>query len=244
MLNARGLDLTATDILKADLLDRVGPAQEASLAKRWEAVELELGRDAFVELFGHIRMIYERDKPRSALESAFKAVVPPFAGDAEAFVSNVLEPIADAYTLLSDYKEVRTRFGAEAAKAVRSLQRIDSKDWMAPALLRLWACQPGDSAAVATFLIDLERVAYSLFVNRADVNGRIARFADVMDEFQPRPGRSPATGGLTLTSEEQREFVEALSGPLYRQSRVCRPVLQRLDEALCWVRRTMNSSSR
>ena len=84
----------------------------------------------------------------------------------------------------------------------------------------------------SSFLIDLERVAYSLFVNRADVNRRIARFADVMDEFQPRPGRSPATGGLTLTSEEQREFVETLSGPLYRQSRVCRPVLQRLDEAL------------
>jgi uncharacterized protein with ParB-like and HNH nuclease domain len=87
VLNAHGLDLTATDILKADLLDRVEPALEASLAKRWEEMELELGRDAFVELFGHIRMVYERDKPRSALESAFKAVVPPFAGDAETFVS-------------------------------------------------------------------------------------------------------------------------------------------------------------
>jgi uncharacterized protein with ParB-like and HNH nuclease domain len=30
VLNARGLDLTATDILKADLLDRVAPAQESA----------------------------------------------------------------------------------------------------------------------------------------------------------------------------------------------------------------------
>jgi hypothetical protein len=232
VLNAHGLDLTATDILKADLLDRVEPALEASLAKRWEEVELELGRDAFVELFGHIRMVYERDKPRSALESAFKAVVPPFAGDAETFVSEVLEPVADAYALLSNDPEVRTRFGAEAAKAVRSLQRIDSKDWMAPALLRLWRPKPGDGSVAGQFLIDLERVAYSLFVTRADVNERIARFAGVMDEFQPRPGRTPVSAGLTLTPEEQRKFVEALSGPLYRKSRVCKPVLQRLDEAL------------
>jgi hypothetical protein len=232
VLNARGLDLTATDILKADLLERVGPALETSLAKRWEAVELELGRDAFVELFGHIRMIFERDKPRSALESAFKAVVPPFAGDAETFVSKVLEPIADAYALLGNDSEVRIRFSTEVAKAVRSLQRIDSKDWMAPALLRLWTCQPGESLAVGRFLVDLERVAYSLFVTRADVNERIARFAGVMDEFQPRPGRPGTPTGLALTSEEQKQFVEALSAPLYTKSRVCKPVLQRLDEAL------------
>jgi hypothetical protein len=232
VLNARGLDLTATDILKADLLDRVGPTLETSLAKRWEAVELQLGRDAFVELFGHIRMIYERDKPRSALESTFKAIVPPFAGDAEAFVSEVLEPIADAYALLGDQTGIRMRYGAEAGKAVRSLQRIDSKDWVPPALLRLWSRHADDGSAVGQFLVDLERVAYFLFVTRADVNGRIARFADVMDEFQPRHGRPPAATGLNLTAGEQKNFVEAINGDLYRQSRVCKPVLQRLDEAL------------
>ena len=232
VLNARGLDLTATDILKADLLDRAGRELEIPLAKRWEAVELDLGRDAFVELFGHIRMIYERDKPRSALESAFKTVVPPFEGDAETFVSDVLEPIADAYAILNDHTEVRARFGVEAARAVRSLKRIDSKDWMAPALLRLWAYVPGDAATAGQFLIDLERVAYSLFVVRADVNERIARFAGVMDEFQPRPGRPTSLLGLALTPAEQKQFAEALGGPIYRQTRVCKPVLQRLDEAL------------
>lgn len=232
VLNARGLDLTATDILKADLLERVGQIQEGPLAKRWEAVELALGRDAFVELFGHIRMIYERDKPRSALESAFKTIVPPFAGDAEIFLSDVLEPIADAYALLDDPKALKLQFGAEAANAVRSLQRIDSKDWVAPALLRLWTRQADDAAKVAKFLIDLERVAYSLFVVRADVNARIARFAGVMDEFQPRPGRPTTTAGLSLNAEEQQEFVDALNGQLYRQSRVCKPVLQRLDGIL------------
>lgn len=232
VLNARGLDLTPTDILKADLLDRAGPTLEGPLAKRWEAVEQALGRDTFVELFGHIRMIHERDKPRSALESAFKSVVPAFAGSPDAFLTDVLEPLADAYQLLGDHKELRTRFSAEAARAVRSLQRIDSKDWMAPALLRLWSCQPGQKDNAAQFLIDLERVAYYLFVTRADVNARIARFAAVMDHFQPREGRAQPAAKLDLTSSEEKEFVAALDGSLYRSSRVCRPVLQRLDETL------------
>jgi Protein of unknown function DUF262 len=39
VLNARGLDLTPTDILKADLLERAGTTIEGSLANRWEQVE-------------------------------------------------------------------------------------------------------------------------------------------------------------------------------------------------------------
>ena len=232
VLNARGLDLTATDILKADLLDRAGQGREDAIAKRWEAVELALGREPFVEIFGHIRMIHEREKPRSALETAFAKVVAPFRGDADAFVSDVLEPAADAYALLSDTSAVRSQFGGEAARALRSLNRIDNKDWVPPAALRLLRRRPSDRDAVAKFLIDLERLAYCLFVTRADVNERMARFADVMDEFEPRAGKTKSGLGLELSSEEVVAFREALDGALYRKSRVCRPVLQRLDEAL------------
>lgn len=232
VLNARGLDLTAADILKADLLDRAGPAAEELLAKRWEAAELLLGRDTFGELFGHIRMIYEREKPRSALETAFAKVVPPFNGDAESFVRGVLEPTADAYSLLSDRAGVKAEFGRDAGRAIRSLHRVDNKDWLPPALLRLQRCQSGDGLMISKFLIDLERLTYFLFLTRADVNERIARFAGVLDEIDPRPGKGAVVGGLQLAEGEKVAFRAALDGPLYRKSRVCRPVLQRLDETL------------
>jgi uncharacterized protein with ParB-like and HNH nuclease domain len=91
VLNARGLDLTPTDMLKADLLDRVPPDAEADYANRWEAQEERLGRDGFVNLFQHIRMIHQREKPRSRLEVGFREHVKLFAQPA-AFVSEVLEP--------------------------------------------------------------------------------------------------------------------------------------------------------
>jgi hypothetical protein len=227
VLNARGMDLKPTDILKADLLDRAGAVPENDLAKRWEAVESSLGRDKFVELFGHIRMIFEREKPRSALETGFAIFVPPFNGD--------VEPIVDVSELLARSSDVQTQFGPEAAKAVRSLGRIDNKDWLPPVLLRLWKRSPNDNVAIAKFPIDLERLAYFLFVTRADVNERISRFTAVMDEVDPRPSKMPPNVGLALKPEEQATFLDALAGPLYNKSRVCKPVLQRLDEALANV---------
>ena len=185
-----------------------------------------------VELFGHIRMIYERDKPRLALEAGFPKFVPPFKQDANSFISNILEPLADVSLLLSDSVRVQKHFGSEAAKAARSLDRIDNKDWLPPALLRMWKWEQDESSAIADFLIALERLAYFLFVTRAGVNDRIARFSGVMDEFEPRQGKEKATAGLTLTEAEQQEFVCVISGPLYQIGRVCKPVMQRLDEAL------------
>jgi hypothetical protein len=185
-----------------------------------------------VELFGHIRMIYGRDKPRIALETGFPKLVRPFQEDPDRFVSDVLEPLVDATMLLGNIPAIEKQFGSEAAKAVRSLDRIDNKDWMPPALLRLWKRLRGDNIDVSKFLIDLERVAYFLFVSRQDVNYRIERFAAIMDEFDPRPGKPAPSRGLALSGPEQQEFLDDLSGPLYLKRRVCKPILQRLDEAL------------
>ncbi|MET4293640.1 hypothetical protein ABIB06_004708 [Bradyrhizobium sp. LB8.2] len=231
VLNARGLDLTATDILKANLLERAG-SNEKDLAERWETAELALGRDRMVELFGHIRTMFERDKPRIALEVGFPKFVQTFNENAERFVSDTLEPIADAMLLVGESPGVKKQFGDEAAKAVRSLERIDNKDWMPPVLLRLWKRKKDDQTSVAAFLVEIERLAYYLFVTRADINTRIARYSGVMDEFDPRSGKEKPKAGIALTAAEQQEFLDALSGPLYQKARVCKPVLQRLDEAL------------
>ncbi len=229
VLNARGLDLTATDILKADLLDRAGEPKEMDLAERWEAVELAVGRDGMVELFGHIRMMHEREKPRLALEAGFPKFVGSFTGDAHLFISNILEPVSDAFALVLNDKAFEKQFGPEAAKAVRSLARIDNKDWLPPILLRLLRSE-GEREAVAEFVAALERLAYFLFVTRAGINERIKRYALVMDEIDPR-GKE-ASGALPLSDAEQAEFLRALNGPIYLKGRVCKPVLQRLDEAL------------
>jgi uncharacterized protein with ParB-like and HNH nuclease domain len=51
VLNTRGLDLSATDILKAQIIGGITARQRDAYTKKWEDTEEDLGRDAFGELF-------------------------------------------------------------------------------------------------------------------------------------------------------------------------------------------------
>lgn len=252
VMNSRGLDLSPTDILKAELLSRIDDDdEEEAVADLWEGIENELGREQFAELFGHIRMIHERDKPRMALERAFPIVVAAFRDDAD-FVGNVLEPAADRLKLITNVERAKKRFGEIAGQAVAALLKVDNKDWVPPVLHKL-ALTPGDDAEVAHFLVRFERLVYQLFVTRADINARLSRFVGVLNEIDPhgarerrettRRTRFASEHGLELTDEEKTEFLEALDGDIYMKGRVVKPLLQRLDALLASSGATYDSLS-
>jgi uncharacterized protein with ParB-like and HNH nuclease domain len=75
VLNTRGLDLSATDILKAQIVGGISEGQRKAYTRKWEDTEEDLGRSAFGELFSHIRMIYRKAKPQGTLLDEFRAHV-------------------------------------------------------------------------------------------------------------------------------------------------------------------------
>ena len=236
VLNARGLELIPTDILKADLLERArertSQQLETELSDRWEDIETGLGRDRFVDLFTHMRMIYQREKPRSALEDGFPAFVHPFRGDPTTFVRDTLDPFANAMSILQDNSEIALRFGAKTASLVRTLGQLDNKDWEPPMLLCLKQHLDGKQIDMLQFVAKFERLAYFLFVTRADVNARMLRYGKVLNEIDPRDGKNARSSGLDLSQDEIFLFFDALDGPIYLKSRVVKPLLLRLDLAL------------
>lgn len=232
VLNARGLDLTATDILKADLLESAGQDSDNELSTRWEEIELALDRDRFSDLFTHIRMIFQREKPRSSLEVGFPESVNPFRNDPGNFISDTLEPFAEAFTLAEDRDKIERLFDARTASLLRSLNRLDNKDWVPPLLLRLKQYSANENDDIPNFIMKLERLAYYLFITRADVNARMSRYADVLNQIDPRGERTPRSTGLEFSDEDIRYFLEALDGPVYLKSRIVKPLLLRLDLAL------------
>lgn len=233
VLNARGLDLTPTDILKAHLLDRAGRT-EKEIAARWESCENALGRDQFVTLFTNIRMIDEQEKPREALESAFPKKVRAFQGDPATFVRNVLEPYSDAYQTLLDPRAIGEILGSDVESSVAALHRIDNTDWHPSALAFLvhFASNPELRASSPKFFGFLERLSYSLFVRRADVNTRIRRHADVIKDVLRSSYPGATFASIDLSASEREATLSALDGPLYKKGRVCKPLLLRLDELL------------
>ena len=177
-------------------------------------------------------MIFQREKARNSLEDGFSEDVTPYNGDPEAFLSLTLEPFADAFELADDQSSLEKLFGAKTAALLRSLNRLDNKDWIPPLLLRFKQYAANQAVDIPDFVKRLERLAYYLFVVRADVNERISRYADVLDQIDPRDGKLPKTLGIELDGNDTRRFFDELNGSIYLKSRVAKPLLLRLDQAL------------
>ena len=153
-------------------------------------------------------------------------------------MSKVLDRYAEAFALSGDDKQLGTRFGARTAQLVQSLHRLDNKDWLAPLLLAFGQANEGQDIDIPEFVFNLERLAYYLFVLRADVNMRMARYADVLDELDPaaasdkeKKERRERSTGLTLTQSEAFAMFEKLDGGVYLVTRVVKPLLLRLEQA-------------
>ena len=93
VLNDRGLDLSPTDILKADIIGGMDEGIRSEYTEKWEDMEEELSRDSFRDLFAHIRMIFMRSKLRGSLQQEFQDNVLNQVQEKE-FIDDILEPYA------------------------------------------------------------------------------------------------------------------------------------------------------
>lgn len=100
VLNSRGLNLTHSDILKAELIGTIHPSEQEMYTRKWEATEDAVGREEFQELFAHIRMIYRKAKLKETLLEEYKKYVVPAGTNAADFIDNVMQPYADAYEVI------------------------------------------------------------------------------------------------------------------------------------------------
>lgn len=231
VLNDRGLDLSPTDILKAGIIGGMDEDVRDRYTEMWETYEEDLGRDRFGELFSHIRMIYVKNKLYRSLQDEFQEHILP-ATTHQGFMDDVLTPYHDQYKTITD-ASYEGASGAETVNVfLRHLNRLDNFDWIPPAMA-FFERNPHDTASLVQFTRDLDRLAYGLFIMRANINERIRRYADLLHAIESSATLSDSTGPLQLTDSEKEQILQALDGPIYRKgSRVPLILLRRLDSAL------------
>ncbi len=238
VMNSRGLDLTATDILKAEIVGKIPEEFRRAYTRKWEELETDLGRDGFGEVFSHIRMVYRKAKPASTLLKEFYAHVAPT--DPRAFIDGVLGPMAQAYREISDADHASIRHAEAINDALRWLNRLEFKDWMPPALAH-FTRHKGDPDALLAFVTGLERLAYSMLVRKAGVNERIERFSRLTAAVEAGDDLAQPGSALQLSPLEQHEMYTMLDGPLYRthSARALGVILLRLDALVSDGSKTM-----
>lgn len=240
VLNDRGLALSPTDILKAQIIGGIEDDSTARYTKIWEDEEEDLGRDDFRDLFAHIRMIYMKNKMRRALQDEFlegvlgvKRSEDLDSAKAKSFIDKIVKPYSDLYEEIST-----SSFQREAAsdnekinRYLRYLNQLDNFDWIPP-VLEYFIRNEYNSGALVQFIQDLERLAYGMFIRRANINERINRYADTLRAIQNSEELFEDDSVLQLRTEEKTAILQALEGNVYSQVRVRRPLLLRLDSLL------------
>ena len=232
VLNSRGLDLSPTDILKAEILGKISTSMRDAYTQKWEDMEEDLGRNEFGELFSHIRMVYRKAKPQGTVLKEFRDHV---VNDrtSEMLVDNILIPMAEVYQELTDAEYTSTERAEAINESLRWLNRLEFKDWMPPALA-FAVRHRGKPADMDSFFRDLERLAYSMLVTKVGINERIERFSRLTGEIETRADLQVEKSALQLTPGEQFATYTRLNGSLYDvlATRALSTVLLRLDALL------------
>jgi len=235
VLNNRGLDLAPIDILKASVLGSIrtiaGEAKSRVYTKEWSRIESTLGREAFGDLFVHIRTIYAKQKQRATLVKEFQDHVTEYKTPIE-LIDKVITPYAEVWSFVRDAEFEATELAETINDHLSWLNRVDFKDWVPPALVyfKRFRQQP---KLLAEFFKALERLTYFLLVTRVGINERVEVYADLTKEIEPETfdGALPAQT-LDLSDKQKREFLAALDGDIYRRLPKARMALILRLEAL------------
>ena len=232
VLNSRGLDLSATDILKAKIIGGIPEAQRDGYTKKWEDAEEDLGRDDFNNLFGHIRTVVRKAKAKETLLKEFEEYVTEVKTPIK-FVDNMLLPMSQAYAELSASAYSASTRADKVNEHLGWLNRLEFNDWVPPALA-FFVRHREDARAMESFVRDLERLAYYMLVTSKGVNDRIERFAKVTAEIELGKSLTNENSAFQLEPPEQFAFYKRLDGPIYDDlsAKARTPVLLRLDSLL------------
>ncbi len=230
VMNDRGLDLTATDILKSNIIGAIPDPEKQKYTDNWEDIEESIGRDSFSDLFSHIRMIYRRSKPQGTLVKEFNEHVNP-SGNPEQFIDDILIPYSKAYTNIIN-EDYSSEEKAESINVVLGwLNRIDNADWIPPAIDYL-SKNRNDPTKLLSFLKSLERLASCMMIFRGNINYRIKRYSDLLDWIRSGKDVLSAKSPIHLSNDEIDNTLSALNGNIYESTRTRLMVLLRLDSVL------------
>lgn len=225
VLNARGMPLNNSDLIKNALFDKLGSqaARSAELEDRWLELEDLIGIESLDKFLGHYRVLRVPARPDFSLHEEFEKKVIGTHNDP--FV--VLDALIDAarhYARIGDtagFSDVLTQ------QALRALQRVQYDDWI-PALLA-YLLKPVAGLDEREFVELLEKITMQNWVRRLGGTARqTVYFRLIVAINNAKPAQEVRE--IFGASANQPEFLDLLSGEIYGKP-FDLAVLLRLEEA-------------
>lgn len=233
VMNDRGLDLTATDILKSSIIGEIQePEVQQEYTSKWEDREENIGRDNFNNLFSHIRTVYRKLKPQGTLVKEFEAYVKP-KENPKKFIDDTLIPYSEAYTniLNEDYSSEDKEKAKNINLVLGWLNKVDNSDWI-PLAMAYLSRYKNEPEKLLDFFRKLERLASCMMIFRGNINYRIKRYADLLKWVEDEEDALSNGSPIHLSNDEIDDTLTALEGNVYESTKTRRMILLRLDSIL------------
>jgi hypothetical protein len=223
--NHRGKPLTATDILKAELMSEVPEAMREQRLTQWAGAEKALGSD-FKDLPGYLRAVHSKAHSatiRDVMEISRRQ------GGAAKFLDALLFPLAERLLPILHASHAGSTHSNRINTALRYLNWLKARDWVPPALA-FATRYPESTAEYALFLERLERLAFGMQILGTGADRRHTRYRAVIDDLANSELPGSELEALQLSDTEQWTMVLNARSNLYQRSPMtCKLLLKRLS---------------
>ncbi len=232
VLNDRGLDLEPSDILKARLIGAIPEPVRLEYTERWEGMEEELGRKAFNDLLGHVRMIFRKQKAQRSILEEFNEHVVKQVPDQQTLIDEHLQPYAAYYSQITNETYSGSDHGEKINDVLSWLNRLDFSDWI-PVAMEFIHQLRGDADRLLQHLRLLERLSGTMYVRGVYITPRIERYGLVLSALHNGENLLEPESPLNLREEEIKDTLYWLNGRIYEYAQKRRKlILLRLDSFL------------
>lgn len=211
VLNTRGRQPSAHDILKTELFERAKFSSEEAdkYARAWTQYESRLKTRNFDDLLRQIRSLHDRQMRGNFVTGFCNSVLEDVP--ARKFLTSYLPRFVHAYMELQQGSIRLNRTLREVDDHLALLGGLDHNGWRAPAL-KFLVTHDRDADRAREFFCDLERLAFCMQLVVTDRDARLRRYRRLSEEVTSDAKLFAPDGALTLTPEEREKLTQRLKG--------------------------------
>ena len=211
ILNTRGRQPSAHDILKTELFERADLNSEEAdkYSREWIQYETRLGSKNLEDLLRQIRALHDRQM-RGSFVSGFCTTVLKSIPPRE-FLEWHLPRFVEAYQELENGEIQLSRPMPSVNEHLARLSVLDHAGWRAPALQFL-VHHDRDADTAREFFCDLERLAFMLQLVVTDRDARVRRYRRLSEEVVSDHALFSLDGALSLSKQEREKLTQRLYG--------------------------------
>lgn len=234
-VNDRGLELSAADNLKCDLLESSGltPEEADAAARKWEEHEDKLGRTAFAKLLAMMPFLLTGEQLLSPGDLVTFRDQVNRAGGVRKFLFDQLPRYAFALRSIFNCTVDAGHASADVNRRIKLMKQVEEWDW-APAAITFLAEHSGQHERTRKFFQALDRFTFACELSVIDNRLWVGRYAKAVKhggDDRVLYGSANNKGALELTEAELLKMIARLNKSAKRD-RSRRLLLMRLEAAM------------